>query len=845
MIFFRSMDGESASPLAPNGTTRGRGAQTRVDLHCHTKYSDRPSEWVLRRIGAPESFVEPIDLYNRCRERGMDFVTVSDHNRIDGALDIAHLPGTFISSEITTYFPEDDCKIHCLVAGISEAQFRVINEIRTNIYDFQQYLLQEDIIYSVAHPLFRVNDRMTVDHLEKLLVMFNRFEVINGARDPRAAEMMRTILENLTPKLIDQMANKHGLQPIGASPWRKLYTGGSDDHSGLYLGGAYTVTPHADNVEHFLSYLRAGRHSEGGDSGSSLRMAHSFYAIGYGYYRSRFLNGSKGAGDLIGELFRKVLNEQQPQPVGLRGRMWQFAGRMVRATRRSHLSPMERTIVADFARLMRQREEQKSQANGRAPSLSSDEHSFQLASQMSHLIGFSFAQRFVQQAKEGRLIESLQTVASLGPIALGIAPYLTAFAAQHKDEAFMQQVAARFEAAEHLRIKSRKKAWVTDTFDDVNGVAQTIKILGGIARQQKKDLTILTSLADEPKMPLKLRNFKPVGRFNMPEYESQAVCFPPFLDVIEHIERERYAELIISTPGPMGLTALAAAKLLGLKTTGIYHTDFPQYVRSLTEDLNMEGLAWRYMYWFFNQMDRIFVPSKFYFDQLAEYGFAVEKLEIMPRGVDTQQFNPKRRDVRFWPVRGLPRGLTFLYVGRISKEKNLETLLNAFVQLREAGHDARLAVVGDGPQLPELQRAYRRGDICFTGFLSGEALGSAFASSDVFVFPSTTDTFGNVVLEAQASGLPAIVSDKGGPQEIVVNNESGLIVDMDRPRALADAMIRFCNEDRLAQSMREASIENASDNGWEGVFECFWDSAAKQRECCRQEAVGLSSSSTV
>ena len=93
---------------------------SRADLHVHSKYSNRPSEWILRRLGSPESFVEPVELYHTVRRRGMQFVTISDHNCIDGALEIAHLPGTFISNEVTTYFPEDRCKVHFLVVGITD-----------------------------------------------------------------------------------------------------------------------------------------------------------------------------------------------------------------------------------------------------------------------------------------------------------------------------------------------------------------------------------------------------------------------------------------------------------------------------------------------------------------------------------------------------------------------------------------------------------------------------------------------------------------------------------------------------------------------------------------------------
>jgi glycosyltransferase involved in cell wall biosynthesis len=154
----------------------------KADLHVHSKASNRPTEWVLRQFGAPESFTEPREVYRLCRERGMDFVTLSDHDTIAGALEIAHLPGTFLSEEVTVEFPEDGCEIHCLVIGISEVQHCDIQELRRNVYELRDYLEERGIVHSVAHPLFRVNDMLTLDQVEKLLVLFNRFE---GLNDPR------------------------------------------------------------------------------------------------------------------------------------------------------------------------------------------------------------------------------------------------------------------------------------------------------------------------------------------------------------------------------------------------------------------------------------------------------------------------------------------------------------------------------------------------------------------------------------------------------------------------------------------------------------------------------------
>jgi len=112
----------------------------RCDLHVHSRHSRRPSEWILQKIGCSESYTAPKDLYDTARRRGMDLVTISDHNVIDGALEIAHLPGAFVSEEVTTYFPEDGCKLHVLAWDISEAQHGDITRVRENVYDLVRYL---------------------------------------------------------------------------------------------------------------------------------------------------------------------------------------------------------------------------------------------------------------------------------------------------------------------------------------------------------------------------------------------------------------------------------------------------------------------------------------------------------------------------------------------------------------------------------------------------------------------------------------------------------------------------------------------------------------------------------
>src|SRR5438067_12541049 len=175
----------------------------------------------------------------------MNFITITDHDTIDGNLEIAALAGTFISEEVTTHFPTDPCKIHLLVWGISEAQHAKIVEVRDNIFDLQGYLQQESIAHSVAHPLYSINGKLEAAHLERLILLFKHFEGINGLRDALLSVLARELLSGLTPQKIEELANRHDLPPTHVEPWRKIVTGGSDDHGGQFVAGAFTETPRA------------------------------------------------------------------------------------------------------------------------------------------------------------------------------------------------------------------------------------------------------------------------------------------------------------------------------------------------------------------------------------------------------------------------------------------------------------------------------------------------------------------------------------------------------------------------------------------------------------------------
>jgi len=248
-------------------------------------------------------------------------------------------------------------------------------------------------------------------------------------------------------------------------------------------------------------------------------------------------------------------------------------------------------------------------------------------------------------------------------------------------------------------------------------------------------------------------------------------------------------KIVISTPGPVGLTGYLAARILGIPCVGVYHTDFTKQAEEVIDDRQMVDVVGHYINWFYARMDTILVPSQFYMTRLADQGHDRARMRLFRRGLDEsfRQVNARHlREVeKHWFRDGTA---TLLYTGRLGKEKNLDLLVDVFERLHSDGLSVRLLIVGDGPEQVALERrfAHHNNDVCFTGRLDRDILKALYVLSDVLVFPSTTDTFGMSVLEAQTLGLPALVSQSGGPQEIIVDGKTGYALDTSSVEHWAD-----------------------------------------------------------
>src|SRR5271157_391940 len=265
----------------------------KADLHVHSSHSNKPAIWALRKFNCPESYTSPLFIYNTAKKKEMDYVTITDHNSINGALEIAHLPGAFISTEITTYLPDDGSKLHAIALDINKEIFNDLMHLRKNIYDLVGYLQQCNIVHYIAHPLYDMNERLSVVTIEKLLLLFEVFETKNGSRAKRYGRLIANLLASLTREKMEQLADKHGIVPYGKTPWIKSVVAGSDDHSGFFIGRAYTASKNGETLKDFIMSIKDQKTWAAGDDGDALTLAHSIYGIGYRFFKER-LETKKG-----------------------------------------------------------------------------------------------------------------------------------------------------------------------------------------------------------------------------------------------------------------------------------------------------------------------------------------------------------------------------------------------------------------------------------------------------------------------------------------------------------------------------------------------------------------------
>ncbi|SNZ14431.1 glycosyltransferase [Hydrogenobacter hydrogenophilus] len=714
----------------------------RADLHLHSKASNKPGGWFSQLINCPESYAEPLEIYRRLKSRNLSFVTITDHNTIDGVLEIAHLPDVFISCEYTVEFPEEPAKVHVLVYGLTEKDHEELMKLRENIYEFVAYLKQHQIAHSLAHPLYSVQGtRITKRLVEKFVLLFDNWEVINGTRGDATSQIEKKIAQIYSGwEKIRELEEKYRIKSLRSREYIS-FTAGSDDHGGMDVGRTWTQVEGARSVEGFLMGLREGRTKVGSEEITEDRLLNMIARVGYDYVKRRY-NIPQEAKGVLDYVF--MYSNDPLIAIGLK---YKFG------------------INTDRTKLLR--------------------------SLIEHLPFFTWERLTKRQS----LVELSEFILSL---LLYTFPAFVKYA-QKKEELKIKALAKEFD----INIqKPTKIAYFTDTYREVNGVARTAQIMRNIALEEDMPFHFFVC-SKEGREEGNLTSLKALVELPVPFYEEIRMGVPSFTELVDILERENFTGVHVSTPGPLGLMALVAGKVLGLRTTFTFHTDIPTYVRIYTGDEELEKISWKLFILIANSVDKFFVPSEYYRNLFISKGVNPSRISVFLRGVDTELFSPYKRDENFWSSKlGRNVDRVVLYVGRVAKEKNLDT----FMYVAEHFPEETFVVVGDGPYKKELERKKPK-NVHFVGYLKGEELARAYASSYIFLFPSETDTYAQVVLEAMASGLPVVVSSKGASHQHVEEGLNGFIANSKEEFVEKVRMLLF-NRD-LRNRMSYEAIEKA------------------------------------
>ena len=281
----------------------------------------------------------------------------------------------------------------------------------------------------------------------------------------------------------------------------------------------------------------------------------------------------------------------------------------------------------------------------------------------------------------------------------------------------------------------------------------------------------------------------------------------------------------IATPDYMGSRALCYARARGIPVVTSFHTHFGAYCKYFVSyhkyyrmDL-LESTAWRYGRWFYPQCEHIYVPTLSIADELRSHGIT-NGLRLWQRGVDTDFFNPSKRSTAWRQTLGIDNGeVVISFVSRLVWEKGLHVFADVIQGLEARGVPHRSMIVGEGPARVKLEE--RLPNTTFIGHLQGEDLACAYASSDVFLFPSDTETFGNVTLEAMASGVPTVCADASGSNALVVDGETGFLARPGEAASFLDAVERLVTDPALRQTMGRQALTRARTYEWEEAMACI------------------------
>jgi glycosyltransferase involved in cell wall biosynthesis/predicted metal-dependent phosphoesterase TrpH len=735
--------------------SRNGGGQAKADMHCHSTASEEAKLGIQRSVGLPECATPPEEVYELAKSRGMDFVTITDHDTIAGCLELAGREDVFISEELTAWFPGEPQAVHVLCYGITGADHAFLQEHARDLETCAAYLHEREIACALGHPFFAVAAPLTARHRRRLAQLFGVWETRNGSRARELNMPAAVYIET------------HGGTGIG----------GSDDHAGVDIGRTWTETPPASTPEEFLGHVRAGRATGRGDQGSAAKWAHSALAIA--------VRALAWSGHDDRALDPRVLLEVAERAVS------------DGAARGGTVSP---DLGSDDARALLA-------AWLRSIDLSTDPQELiemMKGEHFSHFDLFRRARRIHERKLRAAVDAATEAAASGGGYGDAIRGLFDACV-----PAVPYAAAATILGNEKAKLANRdgepgRVALVVDGAGAMHGVTHTIERIREHGVPGWEVEVVGTDARVDRRLPA-------VAEVEVPFYAGMNIGVPSVPELVSTLAEGRYDLVHLASPGPAGIGAALAARIGGMRLIGSYHTELAAYAALRSGDAAIEAGMRGMLSLLYRQCEVVLSPSPASDESLVALGIERERIGRWVRGVDLTLYDAAKRDPAAFPGQR-----KVLYAGRLTKEKGAELLAESFLRARERDPRLHLLLAGGGPEEAMLRQRLGA-HATFLGWLDREQLAIAYASADVFLFPSRTDTYGQVIVEAQASGLPVIAVAEGGPLSLIRDRHTGWLCPADAGE-LAAAVAQLAGSRFLRERIAGSALAEVRGRTWEAAL---------------------------
>lgn len=788
----------------------------KIDLHSHTRFSSKPTNYLTRKIGVGECMTDPEEAWHMAMNMGLTHYTCTDHDTIDGNLFLLDkgYENVPVSVEVTALFPHANhklrCKIHVLTYNLdkkrAERIFADIQHLRHNVFDLIRYYDEQGILYMLAHPFYSVNDLLSVEHFEQLLLLFDHFE-LNGSKGLQTNSGLHQIITSLSPALLETLADKYSLvipRPKVNPAEKFANKAGQDAHIKRYLGRSFTFNPEAETVaDLFAKNSKLSIPVLRNSKPENLNFV--LYAVGADHK----VRGNKtvelyvACNRRLSALYTMLTDKSVPRPGKLKKLLSQIDQHCLRKKQLPPGFADDESLILLLASLQKI-PFQKFEIPQKG---SISRCFFQLMKEIIDNAVISFIRESSETPIRTIFFNPFRTLGTLMDLEKLIIPYGISVRIFDETRSFTHTV------KRHLLGNGEKEnprvAHFFDTFQEINGPARFAQDLARMAGRLNIPYKVLTcgkggSTMGEQVFPARFA-------WRPQEYPEQALRVPSLLEILQYCYQEQFTHFHAATPGPMGFAALFAAKRIFNKPFFVtHHTEFAQYLGAYTDDPRIEELVWEGLRMFYNQADVVFALSCDSRNLLIHHGIKPEKIRLMKRGIDIYRFCPGMENKD-------PSCFRVITSCRMSKDKGLEYLQLAVRTLLEKHSNLRWTFVGDGPYRTRMQKKLQNTSVRFTGFLQGQDYVEAIRKSDLFVFPSISDTFGQTPLEAQACGVPVLVTDRGGPKDNVIDGETGLVVEGKNVQALIDGVEMLLDKPLLTM-MGHNARNFAATRGFEEAF---------------------------